>query len=425
VALNSNDESSASRAPDPREPSADPGPTTESARVVSIDVLRGFAVLGILVMNIQSFSMPGAAYANPTAYGDLNGPNFWVWLISYVLAGQKMITIFSMLFGAGIVLMTERLEATGRPVLIHVRRMAWLILFGLLHAHLLWYGDVLYAYGVCGLGAYIFRRQRPAVLVIWAALLIAFAAANDVSYGISLQSAPPDVVAEVQRGWQPPPEAIAAELAAYRGGWLDQLPVRSGEAFYLETFAFFTLIGPDILGRMLLGMALYKLGVFSARRSRRFYLGLVGLGFLVGIPIVLYGVYRNVAAGWDVQYSVFIGSQFNNWASLLVALGWIGAVMLACQAVALAPLTRLLAAVGRIAFSNYILQTLICTTIFYGHGLGLFGRVDRVGQIAIVTAIWAAELVISPFWLARFRFGPLEWLWRSLTYRRIQPFGKR
>jgi uncharacterized protein len=308
-----------------------PQPTPESARIISIDALRGFAVLGILIMNIQSFSMPIAAYGNPTAYGDLSGANLWVWIVSHVIAAQKMITIFSMLFGAGIVLMTERAEGTGQPALLHFRRMAWLIVFGLLHAHLLWYGDVLYAYGMCGIAAYFFRQQRPAVLLVWAVVFITFASASSVSLGLSLESASPDAVAELETGWRPPPESIASELAAYRGGWLDQLPVRSAEALYLETSAFVTLIGPDILGRVLLGMALYKLGVFSARRSRRFYLWLVASGLLVGIPIVLYGVYSNFAAGWNARYSVFTGSQFNNWASILVAQGWVGAVMLACQ----------------------------------------------------------------------------------------------
>ena len=410
--------------PDAEPAAARPFPTPAAARIASIDVLRGFAVLGILVMNIQSFSMPSAAYSNPTAYGDLSGANLWVWILSHVLAAQKMITIFSMLFGAGIVLMAERAEAGGRPAILHYTRMGWLILVGLLHAHLLWYGDVLYPYGMCGLVAYFFRRLRPAVLIVWAVVFIAFSSANDLSLGLSLRSAPPEEMAQVESGWQPSAAEIERELIAYRGGWLDQLSVRSAQADYLETFGFITLIGPDILGRMLLGMALFKLGVFSARRSRRLYRRLLLLGFGIGIPIAAYGVYTNFAAGWDVRYSLFLGSQFNDWASIPVALGWVGTVMLACRSTAFAQISRVLAAVGRMAFTNYILQTLICTTIFYGHGLGLFGRVDRLGQVGIVLMIWALELILSPLWLARFQFGPLEWLWRSLTYWQRPPFLK-
>ncbi len=129
-----------------------PQPVAEKERIVSIDVLRGFALLGILPMNIQYFSMISAAYDNPTAYGDLHGANYWIWLFCHVLADQKFMTIFSMLFGAGILLMTSRIEATGKPsASLHYRRMGWLILFGLAHAYLLWSGDILVAYGMCGL----------------------------------------------------------------------------------------------------------------------------------------------------------------------------------------------------------------------------------------------------------------------------------
>jgi uncharacterized protein len=144
----------------------------------------------------------------------------------------------------------------------------------------------------------------------------------------------------------------------------------------------------------------------------------------VGAPLCALGVYLNFAAAWDVRYSFFLGNQLNGWASILVALGWIGAVLLAWQSSAFAALGKRLAAVGRMAFTNYILQTLICTTIFYGHGLGLFGRVDRVGQMGIVVAVWIVQLAISPIWLARFHYGPLEWLWRSLTYWHRQPLRR-
>ncbi|MFQ5724758.1 MAG: DUF418 domain-containing protein, partial [Terriglobia bacterium] len=173
-------------------------------------------------------------------------------------------------------------------------------------------------------------------------------------------------------------------------------------------------------GLMLVGMGLYKLGVFSARGSPRFYAGLIAAALLVGMPVVVYGIHWNFSHGWP-PVSLFYGSQFNYWGSLLVSLGWVGAVMLICQRRALGWLTRRLAAVGQMAFSNYLLHTLICTTIFYGHGLGLFGQVERVGQILIVFGVWGFQLLVSPLWLRRFRFGPLEWLWRSLTYGKLQP----
>ena len=135
---------------------------------------------------------------------------------------------------------------------------------------------------------------------------------------------------------------------------------------------------------MLVGMGLFKLGVFSAKRSTVAYLMMLAVGALVGVPVVVYGARRNVALEWDLEACFFLGSQFNYWGSLLVALGWIGLIMLICKRGVLRPVTRVLACVGQMALTCYIMQTIICTTIFYGHGFGLFGRVERIGQIGVV-----------------------------------------
>ena len=400
------------------------GPVTETERIVPMDVLRGFALLGILVMNIQLFAMVEAAYDNPTAYGDLNGANFLVWLLSHLLADQKFISIFSMLFGAGIVLMWQKAESSGaRPTRLHYRRVGWMILFGLLHAYLLWYGDILYAYGMCGLFVYLFRRKSPRTLVSSALVLAAIGSL--IAIGLGLFWVPhlsPDIKAELIEEWQPSPQTINEELAAYRGSWIDQMSDRVPTAFEIETSLFYQFYGWKASSLMLLGMALFKLGAFHARWSRRQYLSLVGAGLLVGIPMILFGVVQNFAKNWDVRYSLYLGGQYNYWGSYLVALGWTGLVMLWCQGSRAPALKQRMAAVGRMAFSNYILQTVICTTIFYGHGFGYFESVPRTGQITIVFAIYAAQLVIAPLWLRHFRFGPLEWLWRSLTYGKRQPF---
>ena len=154
------------------------GPTAQSERILSLDVLRGFVVLGILVMNIQHFSMIGAAYFNPSAYGDLTGLNYLVWLLSHLLADMKFMSIFSMLFGAGIVLMAERLEAKGRrPAAVHYRRTLILLLFGIAHAWLIWTGDILYSYAMCGLLVYLFRKKQPKTLIILGVVSIAVASA--------------------------------------------------------------------------------------------------------------------------------------------------------------------------------------------------------------------------------------------------------
>lgn len=222
----------------------------------------------------------------------------------------------------------------------------------------------------------------------------------------------------------PGSETVAAEVAAYRGSWWEQMSVRVPQAIEMETSTFLAWAAWRVGRLMLLGMALFKLGVFSAERSRRFYLTCIALAVGVGLPLVWLGIRRNFAGGWEAPGFFFLGLQLNYWASRLVALGWVGAVMLVCRHGGRGWLTRPLAAVGQMAFTNYILQTVICTTLFYGHGFGLFGRVERTGQAAVVVAVWAFQIVLSPLWLTRFRFGPLEWLWRTLAYMERQPFRR-
>ena len=402
----------------------DAGPVTENARIDAIDVLRGAALLGILVMNVQAFAMPQAAYFNPTAYGDLEGANLYVWLAGRMLADQKFMTIFSMLFGAGIVLMAGRAEARGGAGRSHYRRMAWLAVIGLLHAHLLWHGDVLFLYAVCGMLVYPLRRLAPGRLAALGTTLLAVASAVTLGAGLSLPYWPEEeLTAFTAEAWRPAPEVIEAELAAFRGGWFDQLPVRSANALAFETVLLVVWGFWRAAGLMLIGMALFKHGVFSARRSPGFYVGLIGTAAAVGLPLQAYGTSLDFERGWSA-WSFFVGMQFNYWPSVAVSLGYVGLVMLACRTAALRRVTRPFAAVGRTALTNYLLQTVVCTTIFYGHGLGWFGSVDRVGQIGVAAGVWALQLAASPWWLRRFRIGPAEWAWRSLTYGAAQPLRR-
>ncbi len=398
-------------------------PTAKSERIVALDVLRGFAMLGILVMNIQSFSMVSAAYLNPTVYGDLAGADYWVWYMSHLLADLKFMTIFSMLFGAGIVLMSGRQRAKGKPAAaLHYRRTAWLLVIGLLHAHLLWQGDILAPYALCGFVVFLFRNLSPRVLLVLGLLLFSIGSGLSVMSGLSMPYWPEEEVRQfAQDGWQPSGEDVEREVAAYRGSWLEQLPLRSMEALYLETFVFLFLFAWRIGGLMLIGMALYKWGVLSAARSNAFYGWLIAIAAVAGAPLIMLGIRRNFAADWDVTYSFFLGTQFNYWGSLLVSLGYVGAIMLVCKSGKLKRLTWPLARVGQMALSNYLLQTVVCTLLFYGHGLGQFGRFSRVEQILTVLAVSAVQVIVSLVWLRYFRFGPFEWLWRSLSYWKRQP----
>jgi uncharacterized protein len=299
--------------------------------------------------------------------------------------------------------------------------MLWLILIGLLHAYVFWYGDILVLYGTCGLLIYLFRRFRPRWLVAIGLVGIVIPMALSLFFGLSLPHFPEPTRQDMIASWQPPPEVLDEEIAAYRGGWWAQMAHRVPTALAFQTV--FTVLFSlwRAAGVMLLGMALFKWGVLTGERPRRFYRGLAAGGLSVGLALAAYGLYRHTEAGWSFPYSMFFGEMYNYWGSLAVSLGYVGLVVLACRAPRLAAALRPVAAVGRTAFSNYLFQTLLCTTLFYGHGFGLFGRVDRVGQLLVVLAVWAVELIVSPRWLRAYRFGPAEWLWRSLTYRRLQP----
>ena len=398
-------------------------PTRATERIVAIDILRGFALLGILIMNIQGFAMPAAAYSNPTVYGDLTGANRWVWTLSHIFADQKFMTIFSLLFGAGIVLMSEKLDARGQRAWgLHYRRTFWLLLIGLAHAYLLWSGDILVAYALCGFWVYWLRRLRPAWQLALGILVVSIPAFLWLGTGVSMQFIPSETGQELQADWRPAAATIDAEVAAYRGGWLAQMDARVPRSVEFQTVGLLFWGLWRAGGLMLMGMALFRSGVLTGKRARRFYLGTVIVGLAIGLPVVSVGVIQNFAHNWTMEFSQFgLGAQANYWGSLFVSAAYIGLLMLFAQSRALPWLQNALAAVGRTALTNYLLQTILATAIFYGHGLGLFGSVERVGQIGIVAAIWVVQLVVSPLWLRYYRFGPFEWLWRSLSYWRFQP----
>ena len=397
-------------------------PVAPSERIVSLDVLRGFAILGILIVNIQSFAMPEAAYLNPTAYGDLIGLNQVAWILSHVFADQKFMTLFAILFGAGIVLMTDRSEAKGRKTAgLHYRRTFWLLVIGLIHAYLLWYGDILVLYAMCATVAFLFRRLAPGKLLIIGLLLIAVCPGIYTLAGLSMPHWPEEDYNDLLSTWKPDAELIEEEITTYRSGWTTQLPRRAATSFFFQTFVFLIWGVWRAGGLMLIGMALFKWGVLTAERSRRFYLILLCIGLGVGLPIVGTGVVRNFAAGWSLDYSMFLGVQFNYWGSLFVSLGYISAVMLMYQSFAQNKWTVWLSGIGRTALTNYLFQTVVCITLFYGHGLGWFGHVSRTYQLLIVVGVWALQLALTCLWLRYFRLGPVEWAWRSLTYFRWQP----
>jgi uncharacterized protein len=239
--------------------------------------------------------------------------------------------------------------------------------------------------------------------------------------GWSLPYWPPEAVEGVSIYWAPGVELVEKEIAAFRGSWSDQLSQRVPASAAFQTSVFLMWGGWRAGGLMLMGMALYKWGVLTGERSNGFYRKGMIIGLLTGLALVIFGVTQHIAHGWTMEYSFFLGMQYNYWGSLGISFAFISMVMLVCKAGALETLTRAFSAVGRTALSNYLLQTLIGITIFYGPGFGLFGHVERYGQILIVIGIWIFQMIVSTVWVRHFRSGPAEWLWRSLTYWKRQP----
>jgi uncharacterized protein len=427
-----------------------PGPVAPAERVTAVDVLRGVALLGILPMNIVGFAWPFAAYFDPTAGGGFEGLDRVIWIVCHLVFDQKMLTIFSMLFGAGLVLMGDRAEARGRSLTkVYYRRVLWLLVIGMIHAYLIWDGDILITYAQCGLLLYLFRRKSPRTLIVLGACLILVAALVGfaISFGIEFVKDSAAIAAAAEKVGERPPRFRSAlrtvwdedlradfaptpeerakkhneEIAVYRGGYLGIVRHRVSEVVMMQTVGFVLFMVWGVGGRMLMGMGLMKLGVFAAARPARFYGRLIVLGYGLGLPLVTYDTFVLINEGFAGPALLRSKATYNEISSVLVALGHVGVVMLAARAGALPWLTSRLAAVGRMALTNYLTHSLVCTTIFYGYGFGLFATINRTGLMGIVLAIWAVQLMVSPLWLAHFRFGPAEWVWRSLTYWRPQP----
>ena len=398
-------------------------PVEKTNRIQSIDLLRGIAILGILIMNIQSFAMPSAAYNNPLAFGDLTGLNKMTWILSHLFADQKFMSIFSILFGAGIILITEKKELlTGSSVKLHYIRNLILLLIGLLHAHLIWYGDILVAYALCSFLVYPFRKLSPKKLLITGLLILSVPSFLNGFFQFSLPYMPASELQDLRLDWAPTNELIEQEITAFTGSISSQIKINSQQALFLETFVFLIQFLWRAGGLMLVGMALFRWGVLSAERSRSFYLKSAFYSLIIGFPIVIYGIYMNFTMNWDFQYSMFTGSQFNYWGSLFVAYGYISLIMVFAQSDNYYTMKKRLASIGQMALTNYILHSFIGVLIFFGIGFGFFGKIDRSLQILIVGIIWIFQYLTSEKWLNSYRFGPLEWVWRSLTYGKKQPF---
>jgi uncharacterized protein len=396
-------------------------PTAPTKRVLATDVLRGIAILGILPMNMQLFALYPVTAIYPYA-GEFTDPiNIAVWTLLRVFIGSKDLILFSMLFGAGMIMAEGSRRAPGNTgSALHYRRMAVLLAFGLVHAYLIWSGDILVTYALCGSLVYLFRKLRPSTLALLGILAFAVPMGLLAMAHFVVPRLSPHTQNALISGLRPDAETIAHFNQVYSGSWLAQMENRIPDAIANETISVLLFMGWIAAGMMLLGMAMQKHGVLTAKSSTRSYVMMIGAALFVGFPLLIYSFVWSFARQWRLPDGFLLGWCFRETSYVIIAFGWIGAVMLICRHGKLPRLSVVLGAVGQMALTNYLMQSVICSLIFYGHGLGLGGKVDHLGQILITLLIWSAQLVLSPIWLARFRFGPAEWLWRSLAYGRWQ-----
>jgi uncharacterized protein len=428
-------------------------PVAQSERIKTIDILRGVALLGILLMNIPGFAMPDRftdAFRN-----DPENINYRFHFFITVLFEGKMRALFSMVFGAGVLIFTTRKEQAGAGKWavtgLYYRRMGWLILFGLIHAHvLLWLGDILYIYGVCALILFWFRKLNPAWLLGIALALGSFDAITgqlfyhhireqrltylDVIAAEKLNKPLTKTQQEAKTAWLetakefiPDKAEIDKNTRLMRGNYTEVASHVRPFAFKIETNYLILSIW-DALGLMLLGMALFKWGFLTGQLPRRVYWRFLTVGYSLGIPIVVFSwwyghQFPNTTAFLDSQ-PVSISSLLYPIQRMLLVIAHVSVLILLIQAGVAKGVFRALSAVGQMAFSNYILHTVLCTLIFFGYGLGYFGHLQYYQLYAVVLGIWTVNILFSLLWLQRFQFGPLEWVWRSLTYWQRQPFRR-
>jgi uncharacterized protein len=424
-------------------------PVAASERMASVDVVRGIAVLGILLMNIIGFAFPFATYADPTIAGGSTGLNFWIYAVNAVLVDGKMRGIFSLVFGAGVVILTSRAFERGAgadAADIHYRRMFWLMLFGVLHAYLLWWGEILYPYALMGLLLYPMRKMSARGLIIAGcvlSVLLTLGMTGEAFRAVDMRAAAAAADAALQRGesltdeqvkaqreWnermklmKPDAQEIARINAAFQGSYFDVVKEQAKAVVQWHFTPYYFPLNWDMLLMMFFGMAMVKTGVLAASRSYAFYTKMAFAGYAVGLPLSVWHVQQNAAANFEHIAMGFNGIVYEP-ARIAVCLGHVAVVMMIVKAGALPALTARFAAVGQMAFSNYVLQSLICTTVFYGYGFGLFGTLERYQAYYVVLGCWLVHLTWSPIWLRFYRFGPLEWGWRSLTYWHLQPMRR-
>jgi uncharacterized protein len=396
-------------------------------RIEAIDVVRGFALLGILGPNMLAFGWPEQAMWSPevismsmdmlgTGPANASANEVGHLVVEFFFFG-KMMFLFTVLFGAGAVLFSRKFDGVDSTLKtgagLWYRRMGWLLVIGLGHGLLFWYGDILVFYALAGMGLiWWVRRWSPKTLLaagggmyflatVLMVQLIGFAV-WDHDAGKS------DLFA-----------GIAEQIVGYQGDWASVFQQRLGDVAFMYLFVFpiyFVFAGS---GMMMIGMGLMRMGLLSGERTIGFYKRLTVFGLVLGFMLTALAIWGSIKLSSDA--SGFLFQSVGQLVGIPTALGYAGVLILLVKTGRLRWLTHTLAAVGRMALTNYLLQTVICTTIFYGYGFGLFARVEYPQMALIMLGVWSVNIVLSLVWLRVFRFGPVEWVWRCLTYWQVLP----
>jgi uncharacterized protein len=419
----------------------------QNDRIQSLDIMRGLVLLGILLMNINGMGLAGA-YGDPTVSGGFTGLNLYTWITTNMLFEGTMRGLFSLLFGVGMYILLDGLEKKGAGIKaseIYFRRLMWLLLFGLIHGYLLlWTGEILYDYALMGFLVFSFRKLAAKKLIIIAFVLFSVGAIwNYADYQSEVEFT---AAAEKVQTYKAEGKALDRELQAVSNEVNEREYKRSSAGIeeyssnmrkgYFDVVA---LLAPynkhsdenwtyrydpwDLLSMMLLGIALFKWGVLSAGKSYTFYGLMAGLGYLVGLLVNFYEI--NLIM--DNNFSALSFAQSNityDLGRVGIAMGHVGMIMLFCKSPIMIWLKNALSAVGKMALTNYVMHSVFAMFIFTGVGLGMFGMLERHELLYVVFAIWGFQLVMSPIWLKYYQYGPLEWVWRNLSYLKRHPLKK-
>lgn len=397
-------------------------------RYLSLDAIRGFAVMGILLMNIIGFAMPEAAYISPAAYGGTGTADVISWATMFVLVDSKMRGLFSMLFGASMLLVYERAqERHGNGAQVHLRRMVWLLIFGLIHFYFIWYGDILFLYAGCGIVGLFLLNKDEAQLKRLATLLIG---ANFIflgsmiaifwlaAYFAGLPGADAKLIksqAEMMSdiGNFTPAQA-AKDIALHLGTYPQIVWDRMSNQTFDPLWGFFSS-ALETLGLMALGMMFLRNGFLIGDWDDARYIKTMKRAYLIGIPPSIALALWGWLSGFDPLVTLGNMLVWSTPFRIAVMIGHSALLMLIIKRFANSGMMARVVATGQAAFSNYLGTSILMTFLFYGYGLGWYGQLSRAQAYAVVPFVWVIILLWSKPWLDVYLYGPLEWLWRSLA----------